>query len=110
VVRGPTLEGLRIAAAFGLPEPAQRILTEAMHDPSHPIAWTFVEPVPTIDVSPTRPGGPALRSHAALTMTRDGATTVVGVLALAHEAPLGADALPVLQAATDLAAVAVERQ
>ena len=52
---------------------------------------------------------PALRSHAPLTLTRDGATTVTGVLALAHEAPIGADAVEVLDAAADLAAVAVER-
>ena len=63
----------------------------------------------TVDVRPMAPGGPALRSHVPLTVTRDGRTSVLGVLALAHEAPLGPDAVELLDAAADLAAVALER-
>ena len=62
----------------------------------------------SIDVRPMAPGGPALRSHVPLTLTRDGVTTVTGVLALAHEQPLGSEAVELLEAAADLAAVALE--
>ena len=55
------------------------------------------------------PGGPALRSHVPLAMTRGGSTTVLGVLALAHERSLAAEG-PLIAAVADLAAVALERR
>ena len=98
-----------IVASVGLADPAIAGLAEALHDPGHPIAKTVVDPVPSFDVPPTRPGGPALRSHLPLTVTRDGTTTVLGVLALAHHRPLDAESRRLLEATADLAAVAVER-
>jgi GAF domain-containing protein len=67
------------------------------------------ETTPTFDVMPTVPGGPALRSHLPLVVTRGGTDTVLGVLALAHGEPIDSELRPVLQAVADLAAVAVER-
>ena len=99
VVDGP--EQLRIIASVGL--------AEALRNPAHPIARTVDDPVPSFDVLPTNPGGPALRSHLPLTVTRDGSDTVLGVLALAHHRPLDAGSRQLVEATADLAAVAVER-
>lgn len=101
---------LRMVASTGLPEPALAGLAEALRNPGHPIARTVREPISTFDVLPTVPGGPALRSHLPLTVTRNGAETVLGVLALAHHRPLDRDSRLLIQAAADLAAVAVERK
>jgi GAF domain-containing protein len=103
-------DDLRIIAAVGLGEPAATGLTEAMRNPQHPIRRTAASPTTTIDVAPTQPGGPALRSHIPVAVTRDDGEVVLGVLALAHQEPLGAAAQPILEAAADLAAVAIERE
>jgi hypothetical protein len=107
VVKAPPA-ALEIAASFGLVGPALAGLAEAIRDPNHPIARTVGEPVATYDVRPTRPGGPALRTHLPLVVTRAGATTVLGVLALAHEDSIDAGLRPLLQAAAELAAVTIE--
>ena len=107
VVEGPA--GLKIIASVGLPDPAVAGLAEALRNPAHPIARTVDDPVPSFDVLPTNPGGPALRSHLPLTVTRGGSDTVLGVLALAHHRPLDAGSRQLLEATADLAAVAVER-
>jgi GAF domain-containing protein len=107
---GSATDELRIVAAVGLGEPAATGLTEAMRKPQHPIRRTAASPTTTIDVPPTQPGGPALRSHVPLTVTRAGSVVVLGVLALAHQDPLGAASQPILEAAADLAAVAMERE
>ncbi len=61
-------------------------------------------------MTPINPGGPKPRSHLPLIVTRgSGSETVVGVLALAHEDAIDAEARPVLEAVADLAAVAIER-
>jgi len=101
--------GLRIVASAGLPEPAVAGLAEALRNPRHPIARTVDDPVPAFDVLPTAPGGPALRSHLPVAITRDGSDTVLGVLALAHHRPLDAGTRLTLEAVADLAAVVVER-
>ncbi len=101
--------GLEIVASFGLDERAAAGLSEAIARSTHPIARTFAEPTPTYDVTPVNPGGPKLRSHLPLIVTRGGSQNVVGVLALAHEDPIDADARPVLESVADLAAVAIER-
>jgi hypothetical protein len=108
VSEGPS-DQLAIVAAVGLDEAAVAGLTQALRNPAHPIAKTFGDPVPTFDVLPTRPGGPALRTHLPLTVTRDGTATVVGVLALAHQRSIEGEVRPLLEAAADLAAVAVDR-
>ncbi|HEY8819316.1 MAG TPA: GAF domain-containing protein [Candidatus Limnocylindrales bacterium] len=59
--------------------------------------------------NPTAPGGPALRSHLPLIVTRGGTDEVLGVLALAHDRPTDPEMRQVLEAAADLAAVAIAR-
>jgi hypothetical protein len=100
--------GLEIAATFGLDDPATAGLAGAIRRPTHPIARTFDDPTPTFDVLPTVPGGPALRSHVPLVVSRGGRDTVLGVLALAHDHPLDPEMRPIVQAAADLTAVAIE--
>jgi len=107
VVDGPVR--LRIVASTGLPDPVVAGLVEALRNPQHPIARTVRDPVPSFDVLPTAPGGPALRSHLPVAVTRDGSDTVLGVLALAHHRPLDAGTRLMLEAVADLAAVAIER-
>jgi GAF domain-containing protein len=100
--------GLEIVASFGLDERAAAGLSEAIARPTHPIVRTFESPIATYDVAPVNPGGPALRSHLPLLVTRGGTKTVVGVLALAHEDSIQAEDRPILEAVADLAAVAIE--
>ena len=100
---------LEIAASFGLDGGAAAGLTEAIARPGHPIARTMQETTPTFDVLPTGAGGPALRSHLPLLVTRGGRDSVLGVLALAHNEPIYPAKRPVLQAVADLAAVTMER-
>ncbi len=109
VIHGQDRPALEIAATYGLDAAATAGLAAACQDPNHPIARTFVTPTPTFDVLPTRPGGPALRSHVPLTVEREGTDLVVGVLALAHDRPLAPSVRPVLLASADLAAVAIDR-
>ncbi len=101
--------GLEIVATFGLDHGAIGGLAHAIGSPSHPIAKTFSERTPSFDVLPTVPGGPTLRSHLPLVVTRGGTNTVLGVLALAHDRPVDEAIRPILQAGADLAAVAIER-
>jgi GAF domain-containing protein len=100
---------LEIVASIGLDGAAAAGLTEAMHRPVHPVTRTFSDPVPTYDVTPMNPGGPALRSHLPLVVRRDGVDHVVGVLALAYDRPIDPDTKPTLEAVADLAAVAIDR-
>jgi hypothetical protein len=100
---------LQIVATFGLDDAATAGLAEAVRRPAHPIARTFTTPTPTFDVLPTVPGGPALRSHLPLIVTRNGTSTALGVLALAHDQPIDPGMRAVIQAGADLAAVAIER-
>ena len=102
------LHRLEIAASIGLGDAATAGLVAAVRNPGHPIARTAGAPVPSFDVLPTAPGGPALRSHLPLIVTRDGTDTVLGVLALAHDRPIGPEMRSILQAGADLAAVAIE--
>ena len=108
-VTGERQEGLELAASIGLGDAAAAGLSAAVRSPTHPIARTFAAPRPVFDVRPTAPGGPALRSHLPLVVTRGGTDLVLGVLALAHERPIDAKVHPGLEAVADLAAVAIER-
>jgi hypothetical protein len=109
VIVGGQAGGLEIAASFGLGDAARTGLAAAMQDPRHPIARTAATAEAGFDVLPTAPGGPALRSHLPLVITRGGTRTVLGVLALAHERPIPPTLRPLLQAGADLAAVVIER-
>jgi hypothetical protein len=108
VVPGLASGDLVIVASVGLSDAAAGGLAQAIRNPGHPIARTFADPSATFDVLPTAPGGPALRSHVPLIVTRNGSQTVLGVLALAHEGPLIAVG-SLVEAVADLAAVAIER-
>jgi hypothetical protein len=108
-IRSGQHDSLEPVATFGLSAPALAGLQAAVGNPAHPIARTATDGVATFDVAPTAPGGPALRSHLPLTITRDGNDVVLGVLALAHERPIGVGLRPLLVASGDLAAVAIER-
>jgi hypothetical protein len=101
--------GLEIVATFGLDDLATAGLAGAISRPGHPIARTFDDATPTFDVLPTVPGGPALRSHLPLIVTRGERETVLGVLALAHDRLIDQRIRPVLLAAAYLAAVIIER-
>jgi hypothetical protein len=100
---------LDIAASIGLTDPVAEGLLSAAANPAHPIARTVTTGVPAFDVSPTAPGGPALRSHLPLIVTRGGQVMVLGVLALAHDRPIDPAMQPLVQAAAELAAVMIER-
>jgi hypothetical protein len=110
VTGAATGERPEIVASFGLEGAAAAGLASAIQDPGHPIRRTVGEPVATFDVLPMAPGGPALRSHLPLVVRRDGRDTVVGVLALAHDRPIGVGSRAVVGAAADLAALAVDRR
>ncbi len=99
---------LEIAASFGLGEAAEAGLAAAIRKAEHPIARTVAVAAASYDVRPMAPGGPALRSHVPLIVTRAGSARVLGVLALAHDGPIDASSRPLVQATADLAAVALE--
>ncbi len=109
VVVDEPLDRLEIAASIGLADSAVAGLAAAIANLGHPIARTVATPVSSFDVLPTAPGGPALRSHLPLIVTRGGSDIVLGVLALAHDRPIDPEMRPLLQAGADLAAVAIER-
>jgi len=99
---------LTLIASTGLGEQATAALAGAVTNPAHPVARTAADPIAAFDVLPMAPGGPALRSHVPLVVTRDGREIVLGVLALAHDRWLDGERAGI-QAAADLAAVALER-
>ena len=109
VVANDELDRLEIVASIGLGDAAAAGLAEAIANPGHPIASTVRDPVASFDVVPIAPGGPALRTHVPLIVTRDGTDRVLGVLALAYDRPFDATTRPLVQAGADLAAVAIER-
>jgi hypothetical protein len=76
---------LEVGAAAGISGVALDRLVLAVRDPDHPIARTVEDRVASFDVTPTAPGGPALRSH--LPIFGAGGD-VTGVVAVAHDATL----------------------
>jgi hypothetical protein len=80
---------LTFAAAAGVEGSALEALIAAVGNPGHPIARTLSEGHATFDVVPVAPGGPALRSHLPIVVERDGRRDPAGVLAVAHDQPLG---------------------
>ena len=77
--------------------------------PGHPVARALSDEGPTFDVLPMAPGGPRLRSHLPLQVDRDGRREAVGVLALAHDAPLDEGRRAELIALAGTAAAAMRR-
>jgi hypothetical protein len=78
---------LRLGGAAGIAGPPLDGLVAAVGNPAHPIRRSVEDPDATFDVRPMNPGGPALRSHLPI-RAADGRT--LGVLAVAHEAPMSA--------------------
>jgi hypothetical protein len=97
---------LELEATAGLSEPAAAGLAAAVRDPAHPIPRTVIECRSSFDVLPMAPGGPKLRSHVPLIATRGGVPAVVGVLAVAHDAPMTTSA-KLVEAIADLGAAAI---
>ena len=95
--RRDTSSPLALAGAAGIEGPPLDGLVAAVENPLHPITRAADDAGPTFDVQPMNPGGPALRSHLPL--------GGLGVLAVAHNASLGADARAALE---QLAATATE--
>ena len=88
----PGSPDLELAGAAGIEGPPLAGLIAAVRNPEHPIKRSLADDGPTFNVQPMAPGGPALRSHLPLLAQRDGRRVAVGVLAVAHEARLTADA------------------
>src|SRR5262245_40006144 len=101
--RPPGSTTLELAAAAGIDGPALDGLVAAVRNPGHPVARSLVADGPAFDVLPTAPGGPALRSHLPVRAGAGGDGEPIGVLAVAHESPLGE---PDRSALIDLAAAA----
>jgi hypothetical protein len=91
-VARPGSSELELGAAAGIAGPPLDGLRVAVRNPAHPIARALTDPGPTFDVTPMAPGGPALRSHLPIVAPTTGARTVVGVLAVAHDMRLSAEA------------------
>ncbi len=87
----PDSTELELAGAAGIEGPPLDRLAAAVRNPDHPIALTAADATASFDVTPTAPGGPALRSHLPLLVAGAGMPAVVGVLAVAHEHSLDAD-------------------
>ena len=85
---------LTLGGAAGISGPPLDGLVAAVANPAHPIRRSASDPGATFDVQPMNPGGPALRSHLPI-RTADGRT--LGVLAVAHDAPLTAEARTALE-------------
>ena len=83
-----------LGGAAGIEGPPLDGLVAAVANPAHPVRRSADDPGPTFDVTPMNPGGPRLRSHLPI-RTPDGRT--VGVLAVAHDDPLAADARGALE-------------
>jgi hypothetical protein len=84
-VLAPGSTDLVLGAAEGIEGPPLERLAQAVREPAHPIARTLVDAAPSFDVTPTAPGGPALRSHVPLLVDADGGVLAVGVLAVAYD-------------------------
>ncbi len=85
-VLDPDSKLLSLGAAAGIEGVPLERLAEAVRMADHPVAQTAADGIPGFDVRPIAPGGPALRSH--LPLRAEGDDPVVGVLAVAHDAPL----------------------
>ena len=99
---------LEIVATIGLDDASTAGLAAAIGRPTHPIARTMHETEPTFDVLPTVAGGPALRSHLPLVVSRGDTAVTLGVLALAYERPIAAAERPLFEGVANAAAAAVD--
>jgi hypothetical protein len=106
----PGSTALELVAAAGIEGPALEGLAAAVRNPGHPISRTFRDETAAYDVEPTAPGGPALRSHLPMVAREDGRQRVTGVMAVAHQHGLDADARRALEGLTDTAASLVGRR
>ena len=98
---------LELAAAVGISGPPLDALVAAVADPRHPIHRTLAERTSSYNVTPMNPGGPALRSHVLIDAHHGGLSAPIGVLAVAHAAPLGSMAQETLHELADRAATTI---
>jgi hypothetical protein len=96
---------LELVAAAGVEGPPLERLAEAVRNPAHSIARTAAQAKAEFDVTPIGPGGPALRSHLPLLTDDADGSTVLGVLAVAHQESLDQETRRRL---ADLAAAAAQ--
>ena len=103
----PTVEPI---ASHGLDAASLESLTAAVTSLSdHPIRRSITEGSVAFDDAPIREGGPALRSHLPLVVTRDEVDLPLGVLAIAHQNPFNDAQRRIATAIAQLAAVALDR-
>jgi hypothetical protein len=94
---------LGLGGAAGVEGAPLDALVAAVRNPAHPITRTLADGT-AWNVTPMAPGGPRLRSHVAIATGRAGSAIPVGVLALAHDADVSAEARRRLEAIADTAA------
>jgi diguanylate cyclase (GGDEF)-like protein len=103
----PTVEPI---ASQGLDQSTLDTLTAGVTaQPDHPIRRAISDATAGFDVTPVQAGGPALRSHLPLVVTRDDVDLPLGVLAIAHDQPLDDGQRRMATAIAQLAAVALDR-
>ena len=100
---------LELATAAGIEGQPLTRLTEAVRNPTHPIAQTAADGTASFDIAPIAPGGPALRSHIPLILENEGSPVVLGVLAVAHQTRLDETSRHELDELADHAAVILSR-
>lgn len=105
----PGATELELLTAAGIEGQPLTRLTEAVRNPSHPIAQTAADGTASFDMAPIAPGGPALRSHIPLILENEGSPVVLGVLAVAHQASLDETSRHELDELADHAAVILSR-
>ena len=108
-VVAPGSTSLELAAAAGIAGPRSTASSPRCATPPIRSLALLNDDGPTFDVLPMAPGGPRLRSHLPLQVDRDGRPEAVGVLALAHDAPLDEGRRAELIALAGTAAAAVRR-
>jgi hypothetical protein len=101
---------LELAAAAGISGTQLDALVAAVADPRHPIRRTLAERTSSYNVAPMNAGGPALRSHVLIDAHHGGSSAPIGVVAVAHEEPLGSMAQETLHELADRAAAAIAGQ
>ena len=106
----PDRPAIELIASVGFDEASlAAFATTVAENPDHAIRQTIADGTTTFDAAPRAPGAKGLRSHLPLIVTRDDVDLPLGVLAVAHDAPLDEGARRLLTAAAQLAAVGLDR-
>jgi diguanylate cyclase (GGDEF)-like protein len=106
----PDRPAIELIASVGFDEASLAAFAKTVADnPDHAVRRTIADRVVTFDATPMAPGATGLRSHLPLVVTRDAVDLPLGVLAVAHDAPLDEESRRLLTAAAQLAAVGIDR-